>query len=131
MCVSQLVVGLLKLFEFIDDDRNVSLVDGDEVRVVQQAVDCQELCLLFSLDDADVLTESHQVSFVLTLGLLNVLVAEDEVDLIGDAHTLVLLFVVLEVGDRIGRLAVDRATDLGLFLVHGLLGGDELLELMH
>ena len=99
--------------------------------MVQQAIDCQELRLLFSLDDADVLTESHQVSFVLTLGLLNVLVAEDEVDLIGDAHTLVLLFVVLEVGDRIGRLAVDRATDLGLFLVHGLLGGDELLELMH
>ena len=74
---SHFVIGLLELFKLINDDRDISLTDANEIRVIEQALNREELLLFLLLDHADVLTELDQIAIELLLGLFAVLLAQN------------------------------------------------------
>ena len=127
---SEIVVGLLQLFKLVDDDRDVRLIDRDEVRVVEQALDGEELLFLLLLDDADILAELNEISVIFLLGFLFFLLAKNKIDLISNSHPFVLFVIIDAVSYRISGLSLDQSSDLLLLLVHGLLRRYELFELI-
>ena len=86
------------------------------------------LFLLF--DDADILTELHQLFVVLALSTSFLLLVKKKVDLVLDAHALVLFVVVFEVSHWILRLSRDQPLHLILLLIDSFLLGQEFLELV-
>lgn len=121
---SHIVVGLLQFFKLIDHNRDISLVDLNEVGVVEQALDRQELSLFLFLHHADILAEFDQLFVKLVLSVLFLLLTKDQIDLIGDTHALVLFLIVFPVGDRIGWLSRDQSRNLTLLFIKRFLFGD-------
>ena len=130
MLASDFVVGLLKLLKLVDHDRNIRLVDANEIRMVEQSLNRKEFLFFLLLDNANILAKFDHIPIELLLGLLSLLLTENEIDFVCHAHALVLLLVVDAVSLRVRWLPLNEPVHLIPLLIHGFLSRDQLFELV-